>query len=306
MIFVFLILITGISEAKQAERIGENETGKIYVYTSLSWNPDVPDSPKNATFTISGPDTYSGNGSFLYKQDVPAGTYTINYGSVNGYETPASETKILTAGDSITFSAGYNYILKKKAGESLDFGDGHILQIKQIDPEKNEVSMELQLDGRIIDEKRLKENDSYFVQKRSFSVNESKKPSGSTIIIGNIVRDADGDYTDIYIEAETPGVMYSIKPYVSLFIISNPEGADINFDEEYKGKTSKKIEITEMEKTHSIRLELKGYENWDGKYKVNPLKEEFKEKIEVSLNKTPFFILSEGGNFYFENMMNKY
>ena len=72
-------------------------TGAIAVSTNLA----------GATFTLSGPDSYSGSGTSLSQAGAPAGSYTITYGTVPGYSTPASQTQILEAGGSIGFTGTY-------------------------------------------------------------------------------------------------------------------------------------------------------------------------------------------------------
>lgn len=273
IIFIVLELFTGISAANSSTE--ENRTGEIIVDPQISWNPDMPVSPEYAIFTISGPYLYSGNESYWTKSDTPAGTYTINYGPINGYETPASETKTLAVGNSITFSG--NYLLKKKVGESLDLGDGHTLLIKQIDPVMNEMLMELQLDGRKIDEITVTGKESYFVCKRSFSVNESGKPICLDIFLENTSIEINDSYAYIYIERP----QLALDPYGLLTITSTPEGAEIRLDDSYVGTTPKSIPINEL-KTYSIRLEISGYESWEGKYNFDQLEE---KNVAVPLNR---------------------
>jgi hypothetical protein len=75
------------------------ETGYIYISTNI----------EGATFTISGPATFSGSGTSWSKGDAPAGTYTITYGAVSGYDAPLSETKTLSTGGLITFTGRYEH-----------------------------------------------------------------------------------------------------------------------------------------------------------------------------------------------------
>jgi len=63
-----------------------------------------------ATFTIAGPADYSGSGTSWSVTGAPAGEYTITYGDVPGYRTPASETQILGAGGTIAFNGNYTRI----------------------------------------------------------------------------------------------------------------------------------------------------------------------------------------------------
>ena len=76
-------------------------TGGISVTTNLS----------AASFNISGPVNYSGNGLSFSQVNAPAGTYTINYGSVVGYRPPLSETKTLTNDGSVSFSGTYSNLV---------------------------------------------------------------------------------------------------------------------------------------------------------------------------------------------------
>jgi hypothetical protein len=261
--------------------IRKGGNGEIIVSTELSWEPGSSTSYEDITFTISGQETYSGSPGLLggwSKSDVPAGTYTINYGPISGYETPASETKTLNAGDSITFSGTYS--LKKRAGDTLDVGDGYIILIKQIDLGKNETLMELQLDGRIIDQKRVKENEDYAFQKYGDDTRIVITPLYTSL-------DAGGEYTNVYRHL---GVNFlQFRPHTLLSIISNPGGADVSIDGEYVGKTSKKGEapktFTENDlSVHSVHLELQGYDSWEGEYKFDSLTNP--KEIKVILNKT--------------------
>ncbi len=65
-----------------------------------------------ATFTITGPATYTGSGTSFIQANAPPGTYTITYGPVAGYKTPPSETQTLSVNGSIlfvgTYAAGLN------------------------------------------------------------------------------------------------------------------------------------------------------------------------------------------------------
>lgn len=60
-----------------------------------------------ATYTISGPASYSGGGASWTKASAPTGTYAIVYGNVNGYTTPLSESQTLQANGTISFHGEY-------------------------------------------------------------------------------------------------------------------------------------------------------------------------------------------------------
>ncbi len=75
-----------------------------------------------ATFTITGPTTYRGTGTSWSQANVPAGTYTITYGSVTGYDTPSSSSQtIVNSGDTIAFTGTYTkHIYTATLGASAD------------------------------------------------------------------------------------------------------------------------------------------------------------------------------------------
>ncbi|CAG0964655.1 hypothetical protein METP3_01060 [Methanosarcinales archaeon] len=73
------------------------QTGTISVTTN---NP-------SATFTVTGPATYTGSGSSWTRANAPVGTYSITFASISGKNTPSDTSKTLTNGGSITFSGTY-------------------------------------------------------------------------------------------------------------------------------------------------------------------------------------------------------
>jgi len=79
---------------------GCSQTGTLQVTTNLP----------SATFTITGPATYTGSGTSFNQADAPLGTYTITYGSVIGYVQPVQQTETLTAGGTISFAGTYNVL----------------------------------------------------------------------------------------------------------------------------------------------------------------------------------------------------
>jgi len=70
--------------------------GTIVVNTNIS-----------ASFTLTGPTTYTGSGTSTTQTNAPIGTYTIAYGNVAGYTTPAAASQVLTTGGTITFAGTY-------------------------------------------------------------------------------------------------------------------------------------------------------------------------------------------------------
>jgi len=71
-------------------------TGTINVSTNLA----------AATFTITGPATFSGSGTSATFNNAPVGTYTIAYVGVSKYITPPSQTVVVTPGQIVTFPEG--------------------------------------------------------------------------------------------------------------------------------------------------------------------------------------------------------
>ncbi len=71
--------------------------GTINVTTNLN----------SATFSISGPASYSGHGTSWTKTGAPVGNYTITYGNVDGYFTPATQTATLAEDETISFGGTY-------------------------------------------------------------------------------------------------------------------------------------------------------------------------------------------------------
>ncbi len=72
-------------------------TGTIQVTTNLP----------GATFTITGPATYSASGTSFTQTNAPSGVYTITYRANVCYTAPAPQTFMLTAGSSIKFAGTY-------------------------------------------------------------------------------------------------------------------------------------------------------------------------------------------------------
>ncbi len=212
---------------------------------------------ESATFTISGHATYFGSGKSWNQSNAPPGTYTITYGSVGIHNTPPSETKTLYNGESIVFSGYYlaSCEEKKRASDSIDYWDGYILLIQNVNPANWEVSIELQLDNRTIGNRVLKKNESYEIKKYN------KRSFNFTAI--DIYHDTTGDYV---VYAICRPMMGSAHLNSNLNVASIPLGADILIDGVYVGKTPKKIAILDLEE-HSLRLELNEYKVEDTTFK---------------------------------------
>jgi hypothetical protein len=81
--------------------------GKVAIsYTGLTGTV-VVSSDVSASWTISGPVTITGSGVSQTSASQPVGSYTITWGTVSGYPTPAPQTLTLTNGGTITFNGKY-------------------------------------------------------------------------------------------------------------------------------------------------------------------------------------------------------
>ncbi len=60
-----------------------------------------------ATFTVSGPVEFHGNGTFWTRKDAPTGTYTATFHPATGHKTPPMQTKTLEEKQSIVFVGKY-------------------------------------------------------------------------------------------------------------------------------------------------------------------------------------------------------
>lgn len=59
------------------------------------------------TFMITGPASKTAEGNGFTWLSVQAGTYTVTYGTIEGYSSPSPETKILSPGESLLFYGEY-------------------------------------------------------------------------------------------------------------------------------------------------------------------------------------------------------
>jgi hypothetical protein len=89
----------GSYDACSGTGLNLTDAGTITVGTNLT----------TATFTITGPESFSGSGTsatFL----ATTGSYTITFGGVAGYITPSPQTQTLAAGSSLTFNGLYTIL----------------------------------------------------------------------------------------------------------------------------------------------------------------------------------------------------
>ena len=83
-------------------------TGTVSVYSNIS-----------SSWSITGPAAITGSGTSQTSVSQPTGTYTITWGAIAGYTTPASQSFTLTSGGTISFSGTYSlnsYTVSATAG----------------------------------------------------------------------------------------------------------------------------------------------------------------------------------------------
>ncbi len=85
-----------------------NEWERVYPFSTKT-NINVNSSPSGAPFRLTGIADYSGTTPWS-KTDAPVGTYTVNWGTLSGYQTPAQESKDLIPGGTIGFYGSYEVI----------------------------------------------------------------------------------------------------------------------------------------------------------------------------------------------------
>lgn len=76
--------------------------GTIKVITNLD----------EATYTITGPETYSGTGKYFIREAVPEGVYTVTFGRIKGFKTPSTQSQLISDGQVREFSGNYKDLRK--------------------------------------------------------------------------------------------------------------------------------------------------------------------------------------------------
>jgi len=89
------------------------ESVRIYYFCTQSFftikNPDIKVSTNvQSTFSISGPEKFTGTGSSWLKDNALPGNYTITFAPLNCWQTPAKETQSLTFWGTMNFSGIYD------------------------------------------------------------------------------------------------------------------------------------------------------------------------------------------------------
>lgn len=88
---------------------GGNGSGGFVEVTYTAVPPGTVNVSSNisSSWTIAGPATITGSGVSQSSPSQPTGTYTITWGDVPGYATPATQSLTLTSNGTITFSSTY-------------------------------------------------------------------------------------------------------------------------------------------------------------------------------------------------------
>lgn len=96
----------------QSVYVDGGQTVSVIGFYSLEQMPggviNVSTNLSQATFTINGPENYSGSGTSWSMQSAPSGDYTIVFYDVSGFTTPPSQTLFLSDASSISFTGSYS------------------------------------------------------------------------------------------------------------------------------------------------------------------------------------------------------
>lgn len=172
----------------------------------------------------------------------------------------------------------------RRVGDSIYFEDGgYTLLIKEIDSNSGNVWTELQLNDRTIDDKILNQSNSEDQNPQDY------KPSKYIVTWVDVSNDTTGDYAILQI-------VPPLAAYFDLIISTDPQGANISIDKEYKGKTKKTIPIGDLEE-HSLSLNLNGYydEEITFKFQQNEGKKEIQRTLRnIQPTTTGTIVISDG------------
>ncbi len=86
-----------------------------------------------ATFTVSGPVEFHGNGTFWTRKDAPPGTYTVTFHPSPGRKTPPMQTKVFDDEGTIVFVGKYTRSIEVKVIVNIP---GATFEIRRPDGEK--------------------------------------------------------------------------------------------------------------------------------------------------------------------------
>jgi len=89
---------------------GSRTTLSVDLRVTATNTIQVVTSNADATFSISGPQSFSGSGTDWSVSNIADGSYTITYGEVSGLKTPMPETLTVAGGNTITFNGNYEAV----------------------------------------------------------------------------------------------------------------------------------------------------------------------------------------------------
>lgn len=102
-------IYTGTISVQSQGAVGSPSSVTVTLTVTSSGSIAVVANIPEATFTITGDNAtaFTGSGKNWLATDVPDGTYSIVYGHVPGFKTPASEIKTIDKGNALAFTAAY-------------------------------------------------------------------------------------------------------------------------------------------------------------------------------------------------------
>ncbi|MDA8084239.1 MAG: hypothetical protein M0024_11335 [Nitrospiraceae bacterium] len=123
---------SGLITVAANDAAGSTATISVALTVISSNRITVTSNRSDATYTITGPQSFNGTGATWSVSSVADGAYTITYSPVQGYRTPRSETKTITGGGSIAFSGMYSQIIQENVVATLA-GSNDMTNVKILD-----------------------------------------------------------------------------------------------------------------------------------------------------------------------------
>jgi hypothetical protein len=88
------------------------------VYGKILGSVSVTSDPSGASFSLSGPSSYSGTTPFA-ANDALIGNYTITWGDLEGYDAPPADTNTVAENDTVTFNGRYDKLSIEVLGQEI-------------------------------------------------------------------------------------------------------------------------------------------------------------------------------------------
>lgn len=122
--------------------IGSPATITVTLKTVVAGTIIVNTNLDEASFTISGPVTYTGSGTHWKTDEAKEGTYSIEFGHVKGFRRPASQSFKVKTGQSVTINGQYQPLRVANA----------ITAAKGPDPKNDALVRVLDISGNLINQ----------------------------------------------------------------------------------------------------------------------------------------------------------